>query len=431
MLENTRTDTLARVRLAEAARQQNPTVVDVAKRLVSIPTMTPPGDTNAVANALVEILQETPGIEIEQFRTADHVLNLVARVRGNAPGRRLVFNGHLDTFPLGDAEDWTASPWGEERDGRLYGVGISDMKGGVAAAVFALKMLAQNRQSFAGEVVGVFVGDEETLGVLGTQFLLDNVPHARGDAMISGDIGSPQVLRFGEKGMVWLTVAAKGRASHAAHVHRGDSAIERIIRVIQDLADLRKLSPKMPPGVLAAIDEAAELSEKYSGHGETDVLKSVTVTFGTIRGGRLPNLVADRAEVTVDIRLPVGISVAEIQHQVHNALAKHDQVSVQINGVFEPTWTKPDHEIFQVVRQACKEILDIDSAINMRIGASDARLYRAAGIPSLVCGLTPHNLGAADEFVETDELRSLGEIFTLSAFDFLSSSTASSCALQS
>lgn len=421
MIKNIRPDGDARASLAQAARRQNATVVQVAKRLVSIPTMTPPGDTNEVANALTEILQETPGIEIEQFRTADHIVNVVARVRGNASGRTLVFNGHLDTFPLGDLDLWTASPWGEERDGRLYGIGISDMKGGVAAAVFALKLLAQHRGSFAGEVVGTFVGDEETLGILGTKFLLDNIPHSRGDVMISGDIGSPQVLRFGEKGMVWLTVAAKGRSAHAAHVHRGDSAIERLLRVVEDLTSLRQLSPESPVTVSAAIDEATDVSERYSGKGESEVLKKVTVTFGTIHGGRLPNLVADSAEVTVDVRLPVGISVADIEHQIQAIVAKHDQVKVQIDRVCEPTWTKPDDEIFGIVRKICKEVLDIDSAVNMRIGASDARLYRAAGIPSLVCGLTPHNLGAADEFVEIDELKALGEIFTLSAFDFLNS----------
>lgn len=409
----------ARAGLAEAARRQNETVVQIAKQLVAIPTMTPPGDTNEAVKALTDMLRETPGIEIELFRTADHILNLVARVKGNAPGRRVVFNGHLDTFPLGDAARWSASPWGEERNGRLYGVGVSDMKGGVAAAVFALKMLALHRDSFAGEVVGTFVGDEETLGELGTKYLLDNVPYARGDVMISGDIGSPHVLRFGEKGMVWLTVTAEGKSAHAAHVHRGDSAIERLIGVIQDLRRLRDLAPTMPESVLAAIDKAAAVSEKHSGEGETDVLKSVTVTFGTIQGGRLPNLVADRAEVTVDVRLPVGISVAEIERRVQAIVAKHGQVSVRVDRVCEPTWTASDHEIFGLVRQACKEVLDIESAINMRIGASDARLYRAAGVPSLVCGLTPHNLGAADEFVEIVELKALGEIFTLSAFDFL------------
>ena len=69
-------------------------------------------------------------------------------------------------------------------------------------------------------------GDEERMGELGTQYLLDTVPEARGDAMICADIGSPTVPRIGEKGMIWLDVFADGRPAHGAHVHRGRSAID-------------------------------------------------------------------------------------------------------------------------------------------------------------------------------------------------------------
>jgi succinyl-diaminopimelate desuccinylase len=396
-------------------------VVEIARRLVAIPSMTPPGDTNALVAALVDYLGQEPGIELREVRTADHVANLVAIVRGAAPGRRLVFNGHLDTFPIGDATTWSVSPWGEERDGRLYGLGISDMKGGVAAAVFALQILARHRSSFSGELVGTFVGDEETAsGLLGTQYLLDTVPEARGDAMISGDIGSPRVLRFGEKGLIWMTIKASGRASHAAHVHKGDSAIERIVRVMHDLQQLKLLRPNTPADVLAAIDNASAISELQSGAGETEVLKGVTVTFGTIRGGRLPNLVADEAEMTVDIRLPVGLQVADVRTAIETLLCKHEHVTSNITTWFEPTWTFPDHELLRTVSANCKDVLSVDPVVNMRIGASDARLYRRAGVPSVVCGLTPYNLGTADEYVKISELHALAEIFSLSAFDYLS-----------
>lgn len=156
----------------------------------------------------------------------------MARVIGNGPGKRLVLNGDLDTFPLGALEEWTTDPSGEVRDNRLYGLGISDMKGGVAAAIFALRIMADFQAHFPGELVGTFVGDEETLGALGTKFLLENVLYVRGDAMISGDMGTPQVLRFGDKGMIWLTLIAKGKSAHAAHVHKGISAIEKIVSVM-------------------------------------------------------------------------------------------------------------------------------------------------------------------------------------------------------
>jgi succinyl-diaminopimelate desuccinylase len=410
--------------LAIRVKERRRETVEIAKRLLAIPSPNPPGDTRALAAEIASLLKATPGIDVELYSSAEPILNLVAIVRGARPGRRIIFNGHLDTFPLGNAQAWTTAPNGEERDGRLYGLGISDMKGGLAASIFALQHLAAVKAELPGEVVATFAGDEETMGVLGAKFLLDTVPHARGDAMISGDAGSPRVLRFGEKGMIWMKLVAKGRSSHAAHVHRGDSAIEKLIVVVQELSMLRDYKVESPPAVLDAIRSAAEVSEGLSGAGESDVLRKVTITFGTFHGGRLSNLVADHAEATADVRLPVGITVGEIEHQVRNVLTKHPDVNLEITRRYEPSWTDPDHEIIRVLRRNCHAVLGQSPVVNMRVGASDARLYRAAGVPTVVCGLTPNNMGAADENVEIIELQSLGEIFTLSAYDFLGGSTS-------
>jgi succinyl-diaminopimelate desuccinylase len=408
-----------RNKIRACTRSRVDEVVEIALSLLAIRTETPPGDTHKIAHVIDNVLKGSPNILIEHLKTGDHVTNVLARVVGGNPGKRLIFNGHLDTFPLGAIEEWTADPSGEVRNNRLYGLGISDMKGGVAAAMFAIRILADFRSHLSGELVGTFVGDEETLGALGTKYLLDNVEHARGDAMISGDIGTPQVLRFGEKGMIWFKLVARGRAAHAAHVHKGDSAIEKLIRVMEELKTLRAVRPEAPFEVERAIAASRPISERYSGVGESEVLSSITVTFGTICGGRLPNLVADHAEVTVDVRLPVGTTVDEVLGRVNKIVESHQGVTLSVSGSHEPTWTDPDHPVIRVVAENCRETLKVDPAVNMRIGASDARLYRAAGIPSVVCGLTPYNLGTADEYVELDELKAIAEIFTLSAFDYL------------
>lgn len=75
--------------------------------------------------------------------------------------------------------------------------------------------------------------------------------------------------------------------------------------------------------------------------------------------------------------------------------------------------------IVTAVVDACRDILGCQPVVNMRVGASDARLYRAAGIPTVVCGLTPHNLGAPNEFVEIDELVAVAKIQILAAANFL------------
>lgn len=411
-----------REEIRAVVRRRANEVVRIALKLVSLTTETPPGNTSEIARSVKAILSEGAGINVETVQTSETVANVLAKVTGNGPGKRLVFNGHLDTFPIGNIAEWTANPQGEVRDNRLYGLGISDMKGGVAAALFALRVIADFRAHFAGELVGTFVGDEETLGSLGTKYLLDNFESARGDAMISGDMGTPQVLRFGEKGMIWLKLSAKGRSAHAAHVHKGVSAIEKIISVMEEMKGLRSLRPAVPKEVMNAIQKSQPVSEKYSGQGETEVLGSITVTFGTIRGGRLPNLVADHAEVTVDIRLPAGATVDDILGRIEEIVESHQDVTLTVSGYHEPTWTDPGHDVIKTVAEACRETMGVDPVVNMRIGASDARLYRAIGIPSVVCGLTPYNVGAADEYVDLNELKALAEIFTLSAFDYLTSS---------
>ena len=125
--------------------------------------------------------QLVPGVEISLHEPGAGVVNIVARVRGAGPGRRLVLNGHLDTYPVNEALPWTVDPLGGlVRDGRLYGRGAADMKGGIAASMTALALLAAHRGLWRGEAVLALAGDEESMGQLGTQWLIGNVECARG-----------------------------------------------------------------------------------------------------------------------------------------------------------------------------------------------------------------------------------------------------------
>lgn len=408
-----------RASLAQRVRTDSGCLPDLARALVGVPSEYPPGNTHAMARAVEDRVRGIPGLEVERHDTLAHVANLVLRVRGARPGRRLVFNGHMDTFPLVNRAGWTSDPAGELRDGRLYGLGVSDMKGGIAAILFAMTHLAALRGAFDGELVATLVGDEESMGTQGTQYLLERVPHARGDAMISADTGSTRVLRFGEKGMLWMHLRATGRSAHAAHVHRGSCAVEKLMAAMRSLTAVRDMEVPAPDEVLQAIERSSAVSEAISGEGESEVLRSVTLTFGTVHGGRLSNLVADAAQATVDVRIPVGLDAAAVETRIRELLAPHADVSLQVDRRYEPTWTAPDHEVVARLSANCEAVTGQQPAVNMRVGASDARLYRIAGIPSVVCGLTAHNMGAADEHVFVDELRALGEIYALTAFDFL------------
>lgn len=414
--EPNRSRTNLQLRVAETKSD----VIVISKRLLAVPSEHPPGDTRAIAEEVEAIVRDVDGIEVTRHPGADHVMNLAIKVTGKRPGRRLVMNGHLDTFPLGDRRNWSADPLGEERDGKLFGLGVSDMKGGVASMLFALKHMAGCRDDWAGELVVTVAGDEETMGVLGSKLMIDTVPYASGDAVLNADVGSPSVLRVGEKGMIWLTLNARGRSAHAAHVHKGDSAIDKLIAVIIGMQKIRDWKVPAPKEVLEAIDRASAASEALSGKGESGVLKAITVTFGTISGGRLSNLVSDEAQATADIRLPFGVSVAEVETEIRRIVAAHPGVELEISRRYEPSWTSPSHELVGLLKANCSTILGLEPVVNMRVGGSDARHYRGAGMPTVVCGLTPHNMGAADEFVDCEELMGLAEIYALTAFDFLS-----------
>jgi len=137
----------------------------------------------------------------------EQALNVVARVRGTGPGRRVVLNGHLDTYPLGDPSHWTRNPAGEIDGGRLYGRGAADMKGGIAASIAALAALAEHRGAWSGEAVLTLAGDEESMGP--ARHPLAARPRTarqgrRCDPGILDDAGSPRILRVGGSDARWF-----------------------------------------------------------------------------------------------------------------------------------------------------------------------------------------------------------------------------------
>ena len=197
--------------LSDRIQQSHVELESLCAALVATPSENPPGDTQALAAQVEAFLVAIPGMEVTRVVGRAPAVNLIARLACGRPGRRLLFNGHLDTFPAGDASAWKGSPFSARvENGRIYGRGACDMKAGLAAAMMAAKVLAEECAALAGELVLTFVSDEETGGTWGTQYVLANVPEARGDAMISADAGSPRVVRFGEKGQLWVELNARG-----------------------------------------------------------------------------------------------------------------------------------------------------------------------------------------------------------------------------
>lgn len=414
--------TAARNTFAAAAHARAPGVVALTGRLMAVPSPNPPGDVRACAEAAAAILSDlAPAAEVGLHATSAEVMNVVARISGAGPGRVLAFNGHLDTYPVNAALPWTVDPLaGEVRGGRLYGRGSADMKGGIAASILAFALLAEHRAHWRGEAILTLAGDEETMGPLGTKWLIDNVPGlARADGVIIGDAGSPRVLRFGEKGFLWVELEATGRAAHGVHVHPGENAIDRLRAALDAVVALRGLPVAAPPAVTAAIAAAKPISEPLAGAGEAEVLGGITVNIGQIAGGTAPNLVPASARAFCDIRLPVGVPCAAAEAALHAGLDGRPGIIWRVLRRFEPNHTDPASDIVRLTQRAAEEVLGDAIAVNMRVGGSDARWFCMAGLPTVVYGPTPHNMGGADEWMEIAELEAVMRVHALAGFDLL------------
>ena len=276
----------AKARLAARVESRSGELVDLCRTLVRIDSTNPPGDTTAIVEAIEAVLDGRAGVEHRRVVSRAPAVNLVARVRGAGPGRRLVLNGHLDTFPFGEAR-WSHPPLGADLvDGRIYGRGACDMKAGVAALVLAFVTLAEFREAWNGELVLTLVGDEETGGRWGTQYLLANVEEAVGNAMLNADTGSPRVVRIGEKGNVWVELEATGVANHAAHVHLGRNAVDALVDALGAVRSLEGPAPSLPAAVERTIAEAKAVSEAESGEGERAACPTSADATRGLRGRR-------------------------------------------------------------------------------------------------------------------------------------------------
>ena len=409
----------AKARLAARIESRTGELVELCRTLVRIDSTNPPGDTTAMVEAVEAVLDGRPGIEHRRVVGRAPAVNLVARVRGADPGRRLVLNGHLDTFPIGEAQ-WTHDPLGGDLgDGRIYGRGACDMKAGVAALVLAFITLAEFRDAWSGELVLTLVGDEETGGRWGTQYLLANVEEAVGDAMLNADTGSPQVVRIGEKGNVWVELEATGVANHAAHVHLGRNAVDALVDALGAVRALEALAPSLPVVVERTIAEAKAVSEAESGEGEAETLRRITVNTGRIEGGIGVNTIPDRARALCDIRIPPGVTVNRVRAALAAAIDPRPDVSWRVLECTEPSWTEPEEAIVRAVRENAAAVTGGDVVVNLRAGFSDARFWRHAGVPSVVYGVAPHGMGGADEHATVEDLKAVFAVHALAGFEYL------------
>lgn len=403
-------------------RNRRSEILSLALALLKIPCETEKEDTSAITDYIKKTLSKREGITWKSCVKKGKIENLIVSVKGGGEGKTLTFNGHLDTFPVGDQSLWTRNPAGELVDDKwLYGRGAADMKGAVAAYLFTLLYLWEHREEWCGELRLILVGDEQRGGTYGTKYLLEEIPEAMADSVINGDMGSPYILRIGEKGLVWTEICAEGRGGHGAFVHQGINAAERLIQGIKEIGEaLVKLQMRHGESALDGLIAASTpVLEHYGLKGESEILRAITANLGYIKGGSAINLIPDQAVAGMDIRIPCGFTTKQIMDILASVCRDNRGLSYRIVDAVEPNWTDPEETVVNVVKQNCDLVFRRPVTVTCRVGASDSAYYRQREIPAVNCGLTAHNAGREDEYVSVDEMVDLTAVFIMSAMDYL------------
>lgn len=195
--------------------------ISFLQSFVRVPSPNPPGRTEAAAAILTKYLANK-NIPYELITPQPGQPNVVSQFcGGKGPGPRVVLNGHMDVFPVGDdSTGWTRDPWsGDVVDGRMHGRGVVDMKSGTASLVIAYAYLYEKREFLAGSVALCAVSDEETGGKWGTKYLLEQDRESwGGDVMLSAE-PSGRTIRFSEKGTLRLSGTVRTKGAHGAYLN--------------------------------------------------------------------------------------------------------------------------------------------------------------------------------------------------------------------
>lgn len=351
--------------------------------LVSIDSVNPslaPGGAGEgeIAEAVARSLREA-GLDVETADAAPGRPNIVGVLEGRGPGPSLILCGHLDTVGV----EGMAAPFDPvERDGRLYGRGAQDMKGGLAAVIGAAQVLARSGLP-AGRLIVAAVADEEHAS-LGADAL---VKTWRADAAIVTE-PTDLVVAVAHKGFSWVEVEALGRAAHGSRPAEGEDAILRMGRVLSRLEALDAALQSGPP------------------HG---LLGTGSLHASFVQGGRELSTYPDRCLLRLERRTVVGerveIAVEEVEKILGQLRREDPSFRASARALFSrpPYETPPGHSILDLLEDALEAV----GRAGERAGMSywtDAAILGHAGIPSVVFGPGGEGLHGLEEYVRVEEV---------------------------
>jgi acetylornithine deacetylase len=330
---------------------------------------------------------DRPGVELIRQEGSDDKLNVVAwlgpRFETNRKG--LVLSGHMDCVPAKEKE-WRTDPFAmAEDESNFYGRGASDMKGFVALAMNLAASIDTRR--LRHPLVLLFTYDEE-VGTIGAKHFIDEWPRERAlpRNSVIGEPTSLRVVRM-HKGHLKLRLVLTGISAHSGYPHLGINAIEAAGSAIAALARLRKSLER----------ERHPYSEFF------EEVPFVPLNIGTVHGGAAVNVVPDRCEIELGIRMLPGMDRGEIIERVRHALRQSigDDFRLDVTGDSPPMLLDENAEIHRVVSALVHQ--NTTRSVSY---ATDAGWFQTLGLECALFG--PGSIEVAhrpNEYVPKDELR--------------------------
>ena len=370
-------------------------------------------DLWAIDVASLQKHSQFPGMEVD--RSKSEAIGLVGTWQHSRGGnrskyKRFIFNGHIDVVPEGDRDNWKYDPWGAELvAGRIYGRGACDMKGGLMAALYAIKAIKDASVLFDGALMIQSVIGEEDGGIGTFASLLRG--HA-GDAAI---VCEPTRLSLipAQAGALTFFVRVRGKSAHASVRLKGVSTLEKYLEIHKSLIQLERVrNNEVKHPLLSKFDLAYPLN------------------IGRIQAGNWPSSVPEELVFEGRIGVAIGENSEFVRRQFEQTLknladidpwlSNHPLEIVWSGGQFDSAEIPIDHYLVKLLEGCVHELTGYMPEIEGATYGSDLRLFvNMGGIPALLFGPGDVNIAhMPDEFVDVQEVILAARAYILAAIRY-------------
>lgn len=394
-------------------------MLSLAGELIKIPSFKT--QETAVARFLGDFLGQR-GYQVQLQEVEPGRFQTIAVLKGSGGGRSLMFNGHIDINPL--AQEWKRDPWTPTVDGdRLYGAGIRNMKGGVAAMIEAAEAIRRSGVRLKGDLVLACVAGELQGGV-GTSYLCEHGP-LTDMAVIPEPFGADNVVTV-HAGSAEMAIHTIGRARHMNRAEESIDAIEKMCKVIPIIKGIRfRHSPRPDLPGLPRVNVGTIIGGLGRDHDRSEA------TYN-----------ADFCTVVVDVRFPPGTTAAMMKEDVERALdgiKKEDpefQYEIEMpppakyqafTMIVEPFDLPKDEYILDcVLRQyrtvVGKEPRGVGTVLPWSYSCDDTSKLLKAGVPCLLHGPAGgiESATVPDEYSVISDMHQVAKVLALTALDVCS-----------